>query len=124
MDGISHLNKKIVDTYWREVWVKFEGGDIKSFELIYNNHVDFLFKYSVKITADTDMVEDTIHDLFLYILSSKDNLLNPDYLRYYLLKAFKRILLELYPGIWLEQVPGKFKTTMKQRLIFSTQALL
>lgn len=37
------------------------------------------------------MVEDAIQDLFLYLLSKKENLTVPRYVRYYLLKAFKRI---------------------------------
>lgn len=91
---VTRLNKNKLDSYWRDVWMKFKSGDAKAFELIYCDHVDFLYSYGTKITADTELVEDTIHDLFLYILSRKDHLSNPDYVRFYLLTAFKRILLE------------------------------
>jgi RNA polymerase sigma-70 factor (ECF subfamily) len=94
MPDTFRLNKNKVDSYWKDVWVRFKSGDVKAFELIYGDHVDFLYSYGTKITADAEMVEDAIQDLFLYLLSKRDNLSNPDFVRYYLLKAFKRILLE------------------------------
>jgi len=94
MPVVTRLNKNKLDSYWKDVWMKFKNGDVKAFELIYCDHVDFLYSYGTKITADTELVEDAIQDLFLYILSRKDHLSNPDYLRFYLLTAFKRILLE------------------------------
>jgi RNA polymerase sigma factor (sigma-70 family) len=94
MPDTSRLNKNKVDSYWKDVWMRFKSGDIKAFELIYGDHIDFLYSYGTKMTADTENVEDAIQDLFLYLLSKKDNLSNPDFVRYYLLKAFKRILLE------------------------------
>lgn len=94
-----------MDLYWKDIWVKFKDGDIKAFELIYNGHVDFLYSYGTKMTADTELVEDAIQDLFLYLLSRKENLSDPNYIRYYLLKAFKRILLEKIrkENIWLKE---------------------
>jgi RNA polymerase sigma factor (sigma-70 family) len=44
--------------------------------------------------VDTELVEDAIQDLFLYLFSHRDHIKTPHFIRYYLLKAFKRILLE------------------------------
>lgn len=110
MPDTSHLNKSKVDSYWKDVWVRFKSGDVKAFELIYGDHIDFLYSYGTKMTADTEMVEDAIQDLFLYLLSKKDNLSNPDFVRYYLLKAFKRILLEKIrkEKIWMKDKDNDF----------------
>lgn len=100
----SLLNKNKVDSYWKDVWMRFKSGDVKAFELIYGNHIDFLYSYGTKMTTDTEMVEDAIQDLFLYLLTKRDNLSDPDFVRYYLLKAFKRILLEKIRNekLWLK----------------------
>ena len=110
MPDTSRLNKNKVDSYWKDVWVRFKSGDIKAFELIYGDHIDFLYSYGTKMTADTEMVEDAIQDLFLYLLSKRDHLSNPDFVRYYLLKAFKRILLEKIrkEKLWLKDQDNDF----------------
>ena len=84
--------------------MRFKSGEVKAFELIYADHIDFLYSYGTKMTADTEMVEDAIQDLFLYLLTKRDNLSDPDFVRYYLLKAFKRILLEKIRNekLWLK----------------------
>jgi RNA polymerase sigma factor (sigma-70 family) len=89
----GETGKKIVDFYWKEIWDSFIKGDTHAFELIYNKHVDLLFNYGLKMTRNVDLIEDAIQDLFLYILARKENLTSPQYIQYYLLKAFKRILL-------------------------------
>ncbi len=104
MANTSLLNKNKVDSYWKDVWMRFKSGEVKAFELIYADHIDFLYSYGTKMTADTEMVEDAIQDLFLYLLTKRDNLSDPDFVRYYLLKAFKRILLEKIRNekLWLK----------------------
>ena len=88
------INRKVVGVYWKEIWNRFKDGDTEAFEIIYNEHVDFLFSYGTKITRNVILVEDTIQDLFLYLLSKKENLTDPECIQYYLLKAFKRILIK------------------------------
>ncbi|MEL7587527.1 MAG: sigma-70 family RNA polymerase sigma factor [Prolixibacteraceae bacterium] len=89
----NHQKKIISVAGWEEIWNKFKSGDKEAFELIYNEHVDFLFSYGTKVTVNTELVEDAIQDLFLYLLSHRDHITTPHFIRYYLLKAFKRILL-------------------------------
>ena len=110
MPDTSRLNKNKIDSYWKDVWMRFKSGDVKAFELIYGDHIDFLYSYGTKMTADTEMVEDAIQDLFLYLLSKRDNLSDPDFVRYYLLKAFKRILLEKIRNerLWMKDKDNDF----------------
>ena len=89
----DHQNKTI-SSEWENIWAKFKKGDKEAFEIIYNEHIDFLYSYGTKITGNTDLVEDAIQDLFLYLLSRRNYITTPNLIRYYLLKAFKRILLE------------------------------
>lgn len=87
-------HKVISGSGWEEIWNKFKSGDKEAFDVIYNEHVDFLYSYGTKVTVDTELVEDAIQDLFLYLFSHRDHITTPHFIRYYLLKAFKRILLE------------------------------
>jgi len=88
------MAKKITNSKWYDIWERFKKGDTSAFEIIYNEHIDFLFNYGKSITANTQIIEDAVQDLFLYLLSKKDQITTPNYIQYYLLKAFKRILLE------------------------------
>ncbi|WP_159520526.1 RNA polymerase sigma factor [Sunxiuqinia indica] len=90
----NRLDKNIEGSQWQEVWDKFKKGDRKAFDTIYYEHVDFLFSYGRKLTTNSDLVEDAIQDLFLYILSKREQIITPNFIRYYLLRAYKRILLE------------------------------
>jgi RNA polymerase sigma-70 factor (ECF subfamily) len=110
MSDTSPLNINKVDSYWKDIWMRFKSGDVKAFELIYGDHIDFLYSYGTKMTADTEMVEDAIQDLFLYLLTKRDHLSDPDFVRYYLLKAFKRILLEKIKEekLWMKDTDKDF----------------
>lgn len=79
---------------WCDIWERFKKGDTDAFGIIYNEHIDFLFNYGRNITTNVEIIEDAIQDLFLYILSKKEQIIIPNYIQYYLLKAFKRILFE------------------------------
>lgn len=89
-----HPNKVIYHSSWEEIWNKFKCGDKQAFEIIYKEHIDFLYSYGTKMSMDPELVEGSIQDLFLYLLSKRDQITTPDNIRFYLLKAFKRILFE------------------------------
>lgn len=86
--------KKNTELHWHDLWADFKKGDTNAFGIIYNEHIDFLFNYGRSITRNVEIIEDSIQDLFLYLLSRKDQIITPDYVQYYLLKAYKRILIE------------------------------
>lgn len=75
-----------------KTWSDFKQGQNKALALIYHQNVDFLFSYGRKLTTDELLILDTIHDLFCYIIEKKSSLGNPQNIRMYLLKAFRRRL--------------------------------
>ncbi len=105
------MAKKIANSKWHGIWERFKKGDTCAFEIIYNEHIDFLFNYGRNITVNVQIIEDAIQDLFLYLLSKKDQIITPNYIQYYLLKAFKRILLEKI------RIEKKSKTKIDDRII-------
>ena len=52
-----------------ELWNRFENGDVKAFSIIYEHHVDDMFRYGMKICGDKEIALDSIHDVFVKIFS-------------------------------------------------------
>lgn len=74
---------------WFLEWTSFKSGDMESFRRIYEHFFDRLFQYGCKLTTDTEMVEDSIQELFLTLYTKKEHLSDTDHLELYLLKALK-----------------------------------
>jgi RNA polymerase sigma factor (sigma-70 family) len=79
--------------YWELIWEKFRTGDRRAFETIYNEFVDALFAYGLKMTPHRALVEDAIQDTFLDIYNYGSRLRKPDSLEFYLYKTLKRIII-------------------------------
>ena len=73
-------------------WEVFKKGDKNALSQIYDQHVDFLFRYGKKFTTDKELVKDTIQDLFFDLINTCNNLGTTDNIRFYLIKAFRRRL--------------------------------
>ncbi|QGY46976.1 hypothetical protein GM418_25935 [Maribellus comscasis] len=61
--------------YWLKVWIQFKSGDQSAFEEIYSEYADTLFNFGLKLTADQDLVKDSIQDLFINLFRYKINIL-------------------------------------------------
>jgi RNA polymerase sigma factor (sigma-70 family) len=78
------------------IWEKFKHAEDGALSLIYNQHVNFLFGYGRKFSADDDFIFDTIQDLFYYLITNRKNLGEVRNIRLYLLKSLRRrLILEL-----------------------------
>ncbi len=75
------------------LWENFKKGKDYAVSEIYDRHVDFLFNYGKKFTADEDIVLDTIQDIFFDLIRNRKNLGATDNIRLYLLKTFRRKLI-------------------------------
>lgn len=87
---MTSLNSEIDREYWEE----FIKGNKDAFSSIYRKSMDDLYSYGLSKTTDTDLVEDTIQDVFI-ILFKKRHLLDPKKnLRAYLFRSFRNMLIE------------------------------
>ncbi|WP_159469972.1 RNA polymerase sigma factor [Dyadobacter sp. 3J3] len=73
-----------------ELWKSFKDGQQTAFSLLYRRYVTVLYKYGLKITPDNELVEDVIQDLFVDLWKSKENLTDPDSVKYYLFTILRR----------------------------------
>ena len=78
---------------WSIIWKDFKAGSNTAFEKIYYQYIDVLYRYGSKITADKDLLKDSIQQLFLELYSSREKLADPENIEFYLLKALKRIII-------------------------------
>ncbi len=74
---------------WSLEWAHFKKGNQESFRRIYDFFFDRLYRYGMKITSETELVEDCIQDLFLKLYSNRRNLSETNQLEFYLLKSLK-----------------------------------
>ena len=65
----------------------------KAFSEIYMSNVDLLLHYGLKFTHSKELVFDAIHDLFLTLIRTKQNIGETDNIRLYLVKALRRQIL-------------------------------
>lgn len=77
-----------------ELWDSFKSGDKDAFKAIYYKYYMLLYKYGVKTSADTDLAEDCLQDLFLKLWKNRENLGDISSVKSYLYRAYIRLLFE------------------------------
>lgn len=78
----------------RIVWEDFKNEQEYALSYIYEQNIDFLFFYGKKFSDDKDLILDTIHDLFCYLIQTRKKLGETNNIRFYLITAFRRRLLK------------------------------
>ena len=70
------------------IWTAFKQGDRQAFDELFRRYYPLLTLYGSRICDDKEILEDTIHDLFIELWQSKSN---PEVksLKAYFLKAIK-----------------------------------
>ena len=77
----------------KKIWEDFKNGDSNALSRIFDQQVDFLFRYGCKFTPDKELIKDTIQDLFFDLIRTRKNLGDTDNIRFYLTKSFRRKLI-------------------------------
>ena len=83
----SQKEQKILD---QKLWLKLKLGSEESFKQLFLKYNNILTKYGNSIIRDSHIVEDCIHDLFLYIWLKRDFLGEVESVKYYLIVSLKR----------------------------------
>ncbi|UPK70754.1 RNA polymerase sigma factor [Chitinophaga filiformis] len=74
----------------QELWSRLINGDEGALAFIYDTWFPSLYKYGMKLHADSSRVKDCIHDLFATLWHSRANLSVTDNIRFYLFASLKR----------------------------------
>lgn len=78
----------------QNLWLRFKEGEKDAFEHIFNNYYDELFRYGLKLSKDTELVRDSIQDLFLKLWKVRDKLKGIEIVRPYLLRSLRNQLID------------------------------
>ena len=77
-----------------EIWRNIKAGDRESFSLAYDQNIETLIKYGSRFTQDATLVEDCLHDLFVYVWQNRAKLSDTDSIRNYLMVSLRRSILK------------------------------
>ncbi|GGM83559.1 RNA polymerase sigma-70 factor [Dyadobacter beijingensis] len=58
--------------------------------MLYKTHIEVLYRYGHKLTGDTQLVEDSIQDMFIELWNSRQRLSDTDSIKYYLFRVLRR----------------------------------
>src|SRR6186997_1985397 len=72
-----------------KLWGEFQQGNKAAYAEIYNAYAPLLYSYGMKFTNDISLVEDSIHDLFCTLWTSRERLSQPPSVKNYLFKSFR-----------------------------------
>jgi len=92
------LNKKSSTVnkhaYYQQLWNNFLKGDMPAFREIYTDFYPFLFNFGL-IYVEKPLVENSIQDLFLYILEHRGSLKKVKNVKAYFITAYKHRLFKI-----------------------------
>lgn len=71
------------------LWKAFKAGDEAAFAEIYRLHIQGLLNYGNKISPDRQLIQDTIHDLFIELWNSRQRLSDTTSVKFYLFRALR-----------------------------------
>ncbi len=78
----------------QQQWKKLVKGDIDALSELYQKYSDDLYDFGTKLTADSDCIMDSIHDLFLDLYKYRKKLTTPESIKYYLIRSLQRKILK------------------------------
>jgi RNA polymerase sigma factor (sigma-70 family) len=75
------------------LWRQFKEGDRQVFSFIYRQYIQALYNYGMKVAEDTELVEDCIQELFIYLWKTRENLSDTNSIKFYLFKSLRRRII-------------------------------
>ncbi len=76
------------------LWQDLRAGDEVAFTHLYNRYFTDLCRYGERITGSTELIEDSIQDVFVEIWKSRNQLPAVHSVKYYLFKRLKRKIIK------------------------------
>ncbi|MEX2564991.1 MAG: sigma-70 family RNA polymerase sigma factor [Cyclobacteriaceae bacterium] len=74
----------------QQLWIEFRQGNEDSFAQIYNKYILSMYNYGERITSDKELIEDSIHDVFVELWKQRSSIGQAFSIKHYLFKALKR----------------------------------
>jgi DNA-directed RNA polymerase specialized sigma24 family protein len=68
-------------------WEQFLTGNKEAYAWIYKAYVQQLYRYGLRFTTDTELIKDTIQEVFTLIYKNRKQLIVPENVQLYLLAS-------------------------------------
>ncbi len=75
------------------LWKNLKAGEQAAFETIYKREIQILINYGRKYSRDIELIEDCVHDLFVYIWNHRTTISDTDSIRKYLIISLRNRIL-------------------------------
>lgn len=76
------------------VWKEFRNGSELAFTAIYKRYATDLYHYGERLTGNKQIIEDSLHDLFVELWRQRSNYKPVRHLKFYLFKSFRHRLIK------------------------------
>lgn len=90
----------------KDLWFAFQQGSTEALTAIYHRHIADLYNYGARITADRNVLEDSIQDLFFKLWKQRTSLSQVSSIKFYLFKGLKSTILDNLKKAHKNQVNG------------------
>jgi len=80
------------------LWAKFQSGNLSAYEKIYSKHIPSLYSYGLRLTADANLVKDSVQEIFMEIWDKRERLGEVSAIRPYLYTVLRRKLMAQAQG--------------------------
>ena len=77
----------------RILWDAMRNGKKSALEAIYSREVEYLYNYAIRISRNSDLVQDCIQDLFIDLWKKRETIGSTDAIRPYLITSLRRKLI-------------------------------
>jgi len=104
------------------LWNEFIQGNQEAFRVIYNSHVQSLYKYGCHITPDKELIKDCIQDVFIDLSKYRSGLGATNNIKLYLFKSLKLKIIKsldkagIFSSIDKEMLPFQYMTSIEEEL--------
>lgn len=78
-----------------QLWDGYRAGHEPAFALLYHRFYAILFDYGYRLSADKQLVRESIQNLFVKLWTNRNSVRETGSVKYYLLKSFRRHLTDL-----------------------------
>ena len=85
------MNRKLSND--AELWEEFTSGSDTALATIYNQYAGKLYNYGRQFTSKSELVRDSIQDLFCELIQNRSNLAQTSSIKYYLLACMRNRLM-------------------------------
>ncbi|MDR3142311.1 MAG: sigma-70 family RNA polymerase sigma factor [Tannerellaceae bacterium] len=107
----------------KDKWAQFIAGDKEAYGWIYRTNIQDLYRYGLRFTANTELIKDSVQEVFTAIYRNRKRLPVPDNVSVYLFVSLKNKLIRMmqresfYKDDDLESVPFSLEPTVEEQYI-------